>query len=220
MAHHGSSAYSGSPHTLLGVATPELRRLAKGWLPENKTLGNREILAVVDRLIAGPVHDEKALGALILGYAKGPRSAATPSRLDAWLDTLVGWAEIDALCSNVFGPHDFIADWPAYGPWLRRLASDPNVNKRRASLVLLTGPVRRSDDVRLAEAAFANIHDLQRERSILITKAVSWLLRNLLVRHREAVVLYLQQNRAALPSIAVREVLAKLETGRKSRTRQ
>ncbi len=96
------------------------------------------------------------------------------------------------------------------------LARDPNINKRRASLVLLTGPVRRSDDPRLLVAAFGNVQRLQAERAALISKAVSWLLRNLSIRHRDAVIRYLEENRAALPAIAVREVSTKLETGRKN----
>ena len=83
--------------------------------------------------------------------------------------------------------------------------------------MLLTGPVRRSGDPRLVEAALANIADLQPERSILITKAVSWLLRSLVARHRDPVVRYLASHRAALAALAVREVTAKLKTGRKTR---
>lgn len=82
--------------------------------------------------------------------------------------------------------------------------------------MLLTGPVRYSDDPRLLEAALGAVARLQAERDILITKAVSWLLRNLTLRHRAAVVAYVAENRAALPAIAVREVTAKLETGRKT----
>ena len=211
-----SAAYTGSPHPLLGVATPDLRRLARHWLATNRTLPADAILAVADGLLAADFHDEKTLGAIIVGYSRAARAAATPARVDGWLGGLVGWAEVDALCANVFQAEDLLADWPSWGAWLRALARDPNINKRRASLVLLTGPVRRSDDPRLVDASFANIADLQSERPILISKAVSWLLRGLVARHRGAVVGYLGAHRAALPALAVREVSAKLETGRKT----
>jgi hypothetical protein len=45
---------------------------------------------------------------------------------------------------------------------------------------------------------------------------VSWVLRNLIAQHRDAVVRYLEANRAVLPAISVREVSTKLSTGRKS----
>lgn len=217
--HHGRSAYMGSPHGLLGVAVPDLRRLAKSWLAANTSLPPDAILAVADSLFAGPLHEEKTLAALILGYSKPARRAATLDRVDGWLDRLVGWAEIDALCS-IFAAEEMLGDWADWAPWLRDLAASENINKRRASLVLLTGPVRSHDDPRLLEVALDNLGRLQAERAILITKAVSWLLRSLVPRHREVVAGYLDAHRSALPAIAVRETSAKLETGRKSRTQR
>jgi len=199
-----------------GRAVPELRRLAREWLAHRRAAPAEAILDEIDRTFAGGDHVQKTLAALVLGYCKHARAAVTPDRLDGWLGHLAGWAEIDALCANVMQPEELLADWPAYGEWLSCLATDPNINKRRAALVLLTGPVRRSDDPRFAAAAFRNIRTLQAERAILIAKAVSWLLRNLSIRHRDAVVRYLGENRAALPAIAVRETETKLETGAKS----
>jgi 3-methyladenine DNA glycosylase AlkD len=214
--HQGSAAYTGSPHALLAVATPDLRRLARDWARAHRGAAPADILQVLDALFAGDLHEEKTLAALILSYAAPARAAATSERVEAWLGHLAGWAQIDSLCSNVFQADQFLAGWAAWGPWLERLSRDGNVNKRRAALVLLTGPVRYSDDPRLLEVSLANLGRLQAERDILITKAVSWLLRNLTFRHRAAVITYLAEHRAALPAIAVRETTAKLETGRKT----
>ena len=221
LAGTGSSSsqggrYLGSPHPLLGVTTPDLRRLARGWVAADKRRTPETILALADALFASPLHDEKTLAALILGYSRPARRAATPARVDGWLGRLVGWAEIDALCSNVFQAEDLLGDWAAWAPWLQGLTADPDINKRRAALVLLTGPVRRSADPRLLEAALYALGQLQAERAPLITKAVSWLLRTLTLQHREVVARYLEQHRAALPAIALREVSNKLATGRKS----
>ena len=195
------------------ATVPALRRLAKGWAAARSP---EAILTTVDSLFAGDVHIEKILAALIIGYSRPARRATSPARLSAWLDHVVGWDEVDALCANTFQAEDFLADWPLWSAFLKALAADANIHKRRASLVLLTGPVRRSDDPRLARRAFAAIAALQHERPILTAKAVSWLLRTLIVRHRAAVVDYLEAHRAALPAIAVRETANKLATGLKS----
>jgi 3-methyladenine DNA glycosylase AlkD len=76
--------------------------------------------------------------------------------------------------------------------------------------------VRYSDDARLSDLSFALIERLKGERDILITKAVSWLLRNLTLRHKQEVAAYLKANGASLPPIAVRETTRKLKTGTKS----
>jgi 3-methyladenine DNA glycosylase AlkD len=109
-----------------------------------------------------------------------------------------------------------LADWPAWTALFERLSRDPNLNKRRASLVLLTGPTRYSDDRRFPDLAFAMIERSMGEKSVMITKAVSWLLRAMTIRHSDAVAAYLGANAARLPAIAVRETRTKLATGKKS----
>jgi 3-methyladenine DNA glycosylase AlkD len=98
---------------------------------------------------------------------------------------------------------------------LKKFNQSSNINKRRASLVLLTKPVRQSDDTRLSKLAFANIDNLKSETDILITKAVSWLLRSLTTFHKDEVLKYLETNKESLPKIAYREALSKALTGRK-----
>ena len=213
--HHDSAAYIGSDHALLGVSVPALRRLAKAWAVESRPLGPSGVLAVLDSLIAAPSHEEKTLAALILGYDARVRQHVAPARVDRWLDRLVGWAEVDALCHNVFTAEDMLADWAAWEALLLRLAVHSNINKRRAALVLLNGPVRYADDPRFAHAAFRTLDVLKSERAILITKAASWLLRSLVARHGGDVGDYIEANRTVLPAIAIRETRSKLETGRK-----
>jgi 3-methyladenine DNA glycosylase AlkD len=108
------------------------------------------------------------------------------------------------------------ADWPGWRALIGRLAGDPNINRRRAALVLLTAPTRTSDDARFRDLSFEVIERLKPERPILITKAVSWLLRSMAGRHGPAVAAYLEANAASLPAIAVRETRTKLVTGTKS----
>lgn len=57
--------------------------------------------------------------------------------------------------------------------------------------------------------------DKQTEKHVMITKAISWLLRSLIKYHKNEVTVYLKKNSLTLPKIAVREVRRKLETGKK-----
>jgi 3-methyladenine DNA glycosylase AlkD len=129
---------------------------------------------------------------------------------------LNGWAEIDGLCQNVFSAEEMIADWPGWERLLEQLSRDANINKRRAALVLLNSPVHYTDDARFRDLALIVIDRLKAERDILITKAVSWLLRSMITRHRGAVETCLAEHGPSLPAIAVRETRTKLATGTKS----
>jgi 3-methyladenine DNA glycosylase AlkD len=152
---------------------------------------------------------------LVGANAKARRDVKTAD-LDRWLGRLNGWAEVDTWCQNLFKAEDMLADWPAWRGLIDRLSTDANINKRRAAMVLLNGPVHYSSDRRFSDLAFVVLERLKPEKPILITKAVSWLLRSLVTRHRDAVAAYLDANAGSLPKIAIRETMTKLKTGTKS----
>jgi 3-methyladenine DNA glycosylase AlkD len=208
--------YHGAERPYLNVSAPVQRRIARAWASAHKAAAPAEVLAVAGSLFAGASHDEKTLGALLLEAHRPARAAAGPADVDRWLDHLTGWSEVDSVCQNLFPAEQLLADWPAWKALIVALAASDNIDKRRASLVLLTGTSYRSADPRLSQLAFATIERLKHERPILITKAVSWLLRSLVKQHAAEVAAYLEVQAASLPAIAVRETRTKLATGRKA----
>jgi 3-methyladenine DNA glycosylase AlkD len=209
-------SYGGSGHPYYRVGVPERRAIARAWIASRRGHDVAESLAVIDSLFAGDSHEEKTLPGLILAADRTMRHAVRPPDLERWLGELNGWAEIDCLCQSVFTAEDLTANWPAWRALIERLATDPNINKRRAAMVLLNAPVRGSDDPRFRDLALQVLDRLKGERDILITKAVSWLLRTMAARHRAAVEGYLAREADRLPKVAVRETRIKLATGTKS----
>jgi 3-methyladenine DNA glycosylase AlkD len=217
--YHGgqqNDSYTGSGHPFFNVSAPQLRRIGRTWLAGRRTADDSDLLAVVANLFIGEAYEEKVLAAILLAANARMRRLGTAALVDGWLDHLQGWAEIDSLCASVFGPDELEADWPAWRDLIRRLSRDANINRRRAALVLLTRPTRTSSNPRYRDLAFEIIEQLKSERPILITKAVSWLLRSMAARHAPAVAAYLEAEAAFLPAIAVRETRTKLRTGTKS----
>ena len=215
--YHGgdqNDSYTGSGRPFFNVSAPERRRLARAWLQANKAAPTATILQMVDRCFDGVSHEEKTHGSILLGYSVKARAATSPAMVERWSSGLNGWAEVD--CLTVFGAPEMSVDWPAWRALIEKLGVSANINQRRAALVLLTRPVRTSDDPRFAELALATVQRLKHEKPILITKAVSWLLRSLVERHRALVAAYLEANASSLPAIAVRETRTKLRSGTKS----
>ncbi|MGB7339941.1 MAG: DNA alkylation repair protein, partial [Phototrophicaceae bacterium] len=135
--------------------------------------------------------------------------------LDAWIDCLSGWREIDTTCQSNYTAKDILAQWDNWQPFLLDLARRDTIQHRRASLVLLVKPVRESTDERLITTALYNVDTLKHESDKLITKAISWILRESIKRHRQRVGDYVQNNSDSLPAIAFREFTKKYETGKK-----
>lgn len=152
-----------------------------------------------------------------MDYATADQRRLDAKLFDQWLDHLEGWAEVDAVCTGKYTIHQLPDDWKKWAPLLKRFSKSKNINKRRASLVLLCSPVRHNVDERLAVAALENILALKAEKSVLITKAISWILRSMVKHHKKMVAAFVDENVDTLPAIAVRETRVVLKTGKKTR---
>ncbi|HEX2558945.1 DNA alkylation repair protein [Phenylobacterium sp.] len=212
----GNDSFGSSGRISYIVSVPQRRAIAKAWAQGRRRTEPAEALAVVESLLTGESFEERTLATFLLAYHAPARRAVRPQQVERWLGQLNGWAEVDGLCQSLFPADQLLADWPAWRSTLERLAGENDPNKRRASLVLLTGPVKGDEDERLKAAAFENVERLQGERDPLITKALSWLLRALCHRHGPAVADYLARRAGELPAIAVRETRTKLATGVKT----
>jgi 3-methyladenine DNA glycosylase AlkD len=210
-----NDSYGGSGRPFYNVSVPDRRAIAKRWLAAHKTAPVKTIMATIESLFAGESHEEKTLACILLAASPPARASVKPKDIERWLGMLNGWAEVDSLCQNVF-TDELTSDWPAWNKLIERLSNSRDINKRRASLVLLTRPVHAFKDAHFRDEAFKIIERLQAERDILITKAVSWLLRAMTTHHATAVARYLKANAATLPKIAIRETNVKLKTGTKS----
>lgn len=204
------------------MTVPARRAVIRAWLRQHRSADGRDLLAVVGGMLTeGDTYEEQTAGGEVLRTRRDVRLLVEPGQLESWLDHQVGWAEVDSLCQSTFPADQLLGAWEEWRSLILRLSESGNINQRRAALVLLTGPVTHSDDARLSDLAFTVIDRLAPERPILITKAVSWLLRCLVKTHREDVVVYLDRKAGDLPAIAVRETRTLLATGTKSgRTRR
>ncbi len=207
--------YLGNTNKRYAISMPKLRSVGKNWC-NPQTLTPKDFFQLITLLIKAPSSTEKMLGGIFLDFNRKNLEQFDPKILDQWLNHLQGWAEIDTLCYGHFKVDHVLENWTSWKKVLIKLNKSKNINKRRASLVLLCKPLTRSDDKRLSTQAFQMIDSLKHEKEILITKAISWLLRSMVKLHRTDLKSYIDKNKTSLPAIAVRETLTKLKTGRKN----
>lgn len=207
--------YMGTPRLIYNISNPQTRIIARNWIKEHKNLSKDEIVKVLNSFFEGESHNERCFGGKLLEYLPELRKDLDSFLIDKWLTGAKGWGEVDSLCQSAFGAKEVLGNWVEWEKLLKKLVKDSDIQKRRASLVLLTKSVRESDDVRLVDLAFVNLDELKEEKDILITKAVSWLLRSLTFHHKKRVEEYLKENKDSLPKITLREVTRKLLTGKK-----
>lgn len=213
--HSWDDNYLGSGHVYYNLTNPLKRKIAKDWASKHKTISLEEFIKLLDSSYKGDSYEEKTMVGILLEYLPSLRKQLKPELFNEWFDNLKGWAEVDATCQSNFTAGELLENWDEWEKLIRKLSRDSNINKRRASLVLLTGVVTKSDDPKLTDLAFDIIDKLKSEKDILITKAISWLLRDLVKLHKGEVEKYLEKSENSLPKIVVREVKRKILTGRK-----
>ncbi|HOX81955.1 MAG TPA: DNA alkylation repair protein [Chryseolinea sp.] len=213
--HTDLDNYLGTTHPRYPIAVPVLRAIAKDWMKQHPELTTTTFSTLLTSLIKGVSYTEKCMAGILLDYASKDQRQFNPKLFDRWLNELEGWAEIDSLCTGKYTSTEIINQWESWEPLLLKFSVSKNIGKRRASLVLLCSPFRTSADKRLADCALQIVAELQTEKDILITKAISWVLRNMTRHHRKVVEIFLRENEDTLPPIAIRETRTKLKTGRK-----
>ncbi len=212
-------SYLGNSHPKYPINNPTLRSIAREWSRSHRQLSATEFQKVLDSLIHGKSSTEKCMSGILLDVCAKDQRKFNPNCFDEWLNQLVGWVEIDTLCTGAYSKIELPDNWKVWNKLLLKFSKSKNISKRRASLVLLCSPMRKVADERLAKVALANIDRLKHEKEILITKAISWLLRSMVKHYRKDVEKYLNENNESLPRIAVRETLTVLTTGKKTKSK-
>jgi 3-methyladenine DNA glycosylase AlkD len=213
--HTFLDSYLGNSHPRYPISIPILRKIAKEWMKVHRDLSAAKFGAVLSSLVRGKSSTEKCMVGILLDYSTPEQRKFAPKLFSTWLNYLEGWAEVDSLCTGRYSDSEILRQWKTWKPQLIQFSKNKNIHKRRASLVLLCSPLRKSGDPRLTSMALQNVSQLKDEKEILITKAISWVLRNMVKYHRAALVQFLKEE-SGLPAIAVRETRRVLETGRKT----
>lgn len=218
--HTFLDSYVGNTHPRYPINAPALRRIAKDWMREHRLMTAEQLATVLTNLVNGVSGTEKVMTGILLDNSTKAQRGFDPWHFDRWLDHLVGWAEVDAVCTGKYCITEIPANITTWKKILRHLCTSDNINKRRASIVFLCSPLSQNGDPRLAAIAFANVRKLSREKEVIITRAISWVLRSMVKHHKKALQLFLKDHGKSLPSVAVRETIIKLKTGTKTKRKK
>ena len=169
----GAKKYLKSDLEFLGVATPDWRRVLKGWLTGRPNLGPQELLAVARELWSRPVFE---LRSFAVGLLVERVVLLTPDDLgliESWLRESKTWALVDHLSVHAAGP--LVERYPELAAELDRWAEDADFWVRRAAMLALLLPLRqgKGDWKRFARYADAMLE----EKEFFIRKAIGWILR-------------------------------------------
>lgn len=197
-----------------GVRVPHLRQIAREWQRDHKQIECEDLVALMELLWNGQSLEERVLATLLLERYKHLILNLTRTHFDRWRRGLDNWALTDGL-GWVLALW-ILGDTDVRLTYLRGLVADEDVWSRRLALVATVRMNREAADLDILDHTLGLVDQVKEERHPMVTKAVSWVLRELTKRHRDRATAYLEENRDVLAPHVVREVNNKLRTGLKS----
>ena len=198
-----------------GVRVVQLRKLAKEWQAEHKKIDYEHLIPLIEALWNGESREEQLIAIYLLERFKRLIPNLTWHHIESWKQKVDNWEVCDALGLWVLGiwVQDKLGEKLAL---LNKLIiNKTNIWDRRLALVS-TIPINRKAQGAIPDFTLSLIDQVKDECNPMITKAVSWVLREMLKKHPEYVTSYVQLNRNDLASHILREVENKLRTGLKS----
>jgi len=200
---------------MYGVRVPHLREIARAWQRVHKQVAREDVMALVEMLWDGGSREERMLVIYLLGRYKRWIPGLSWAHFERWRRGLDNWEVSDGLAQWVLSPW-LLADPDGRLGHLRDLIAADDVWNRRLALVA-TVPINRGHTgFTIPDLTLQLVDRVKEEKDPMITKAVSWALREMIKTHRDRVAAYLEDNRDVLATHAVREVSNKLRTGLKS----
>jgi len=200
--------------TVHGVRTPDLRKIVRTWVGSHRQTPWPETLSLIEALWCGPSQEERGLAILLLESHRRRIPELDWNHFNRWRRMSDNWGITDGLGCVVFGPW-IKADMPSRLERLTFLITEPDLWSRRLALIA-TVALNREAASAIPDLTLRLVDQVKHERDPMMTKAVSWVLRELTKTHKPRVVDYLARNRRLLAPLAVRETENKLRTGLKS----
>jgi 3-methyladenine DNA glycosylase AlkD len=200
---------------MYGVRVPQLREIARGWQRAHKGASRQDLMALVEALWSGESREEKMLASYLLQGHQRWIPDLTWAHFHRWRQGLDNWEVTDSLGVRTLGPW-LLADPEARLDHLWELIADEEIWSRRLALVATVWLNRGYGGFSAPDLTLGLIDRVKAERDPMITKAVSWALREMTRTDPDRVEAYLRENQDVLAAHVVREVDNKLRTGLKS----
>lgn len=198
------AAYHKAPRRYLGVANPEIDRLAKDWR-QAQTLDDRLVLA--SALWKTDIHEARIAAAKLLTQARiRPDDRAAWDLIRSWVPDFDAWAIADH--AAIAGQKRLVAD-PARLDQVETWTKSDHMWTRRAALVMTLPWVKQRHpkpaDLAARERILGWAAGYVADPEWFIQKAVAWWLRDLSKRDPEQIRAFLAQHGERMKPFARKE---------------
>jgi 3-methyladenine DNA glycosylase AlkD len=200
----GMQAYMKSTMPYHGLASAQVDAICKKVFAEHPFPSCREWSAAILELWRGARFREERYASIRLISVKAHRDCLNPELmpvLEEMIVTGAWWDYVDAIAQVVGGL--LRSHTREIRPLMRAWSTDPNLWKRRVSIICQNSFKRDTD----LELLYANIEQNLADRDFFIRKAIGWALRAYAWTDPKEVARYVRAHEAELSGLSRREAL-------------
>ena len=199
-------AYLKSPIDHYGVTVPAIRAAVKNLTRTQGESTRRKALAVVRRLWASPVHEQRMAAVFLLEAHADLLESGDLPLVEKMIRGSFTWAYVDPLAAKIAG--SLVEREPELARELDRWSEDESFWIRRAALLALMGPLRRG---RGDWSRFKRYSDkMLGEKEFFIRKAIGWVLRETSKKRPDRVRKYVSSRLDRMAGVTFREAVKRL----------
>lgn len=188
-----------------GVPLPALRAICRDLFAKVHFVDRGDWERATRAIWSGAQYREEWYAALILTGHRAARPFQTPDALPLYEQLIVDgawWDVVDDVAIHRVGP--ILRAFPELlKPTMRKWANDPNLWKRRASIICQVGSKEASDFPLMQDCIAPSISS----REFFLRKGIGWALREYAKVNPEAVIAYVHAHTGELSPLSKREAL-------------
>jgi 3-methyladenine DNA glycosylase AlkD len=191
---------------LYGLKSADVSRISKEHYKNITDKSKSHIFSLCSELWKSGYMEESFVAC---NWAYNMHKQFEPSDFDVfeeWVNTYVGnWASCDTFCNHTVGT--FIEMYPEYISRLHKWAKSDNRWVKRASVVSLIIPARRS---KFIDNIFIIADILHADKDDMVQKGYGWMLKAASEAHLKEVFNYIMEKKATMPRTSLRYAIEKM----------
>lgn len=203
----GANNYFKEKVNILGVRTPEVRKIARMYFAIVADFNKQEMFEICKKLFDKEYFEETTVAIDWLYRIRAQYKERDLKIFEKWLSKYISnWGHCDDFCGHCLGA--YFEKYPGHIHKLDEWAKSPNRWFRRASAVCMIYLIRRSKNFMMV---FEIGDILMDDEDDLVRKGMGWLLREAWIRYPSDVYRYLQKNKDRLARVTLRYAVEKMD---------
>lgn len=206
----GSGRFFKEEFVSYGVKTPVVRKIAKKYFQQLKSLDKRQIFSLSEEFLKSGYNEESTIAIQWVGELREEYTKNDFNTFSQWLNLYIdNWAKDDDFCLHVI--HPMIDKYPDLIAKTKRWTNSKNLWVRRAaavSFITTSGSFYATkhglDDI------FAVAEMLLKDKEDLVQKGYGWMLKAASIHHQKEVFAFVIKNRLDMPRTALRYAIEKM----------